>query len=167
MTLGIIITDNKVHLYWFDVHYVRNCFVHTQKIYIAALTSGSNKSRINTDVYFLIHSSYMPENKWQKCKGWDVNDFFRLKWNKIKLVEAILDLLAANQHSQSGQNIKDRTGLAVLKVSKSRKQFMVSSILSKKERKQFDLRYHSSWIFSFAFWENSGDHKLLSRFTDL
>ena len=87
MTLGIIITDNKVHLYWFDVHYVRNCFVHTQKIYIAALTSGSDKSRINTDVYFLIHSSYMPENKWKKWKGWDVNDFFRLKWNKIKLVE--------------------------------------------------------------------------------
>ena len=31
-----------------------------------------------------------------------------------------------------------------LKVSKSRKQFMVSWILPKNERKQFDLRYHSS-----------------------
>ena len=38
-----------------------------------------------------------------------------------------------------------------LKVSKSRKQFMVSSILPKNERKQFDLRYHSSKVELFRF----------------
>ena len=62
-----------------------------------------------------------------------------------------------------------------LKVSKSRKQFMVSSILPKNKRKQFDLRYHRSKVdfFLFIFWENWGDHKMsafgqmLSRFTDL
>ena len=37
-----------------------------------------------------------------------------------------------------------------IKVSKSRKQFMVSSILPKNERKQFDLRYHSSKVEFFV-----------------
>ena len=79
--IGIISTDYKVHLYWFDVHYASNCFVHTQKIYIAALTSGSDKSRINTDVYFLIHSSYRQENKWQKSRG--ISMIFPPKMEKI------------------------------------------------------------------------------------
>ena len=49
----------------------------------------------------------------------------------------------------------DSYGCSGVKVSKSRKQFMVSSILPKNKRKLFELR------------ENLGDHKLLSRFTDL
>ena len=45
--------------------------------------------------------------------------------------------------------------LILLKVSKSRKQFMVSWILPKNKRKQFDLKYHSSrkveFFHSFFF----------------
>ena len=63
-----------------------------------------------------------------------------------------------NHVFQSGLNFAN---LKWLKVSKSRKQFMVSWILPKNER-----RYHRSKV-SFFFWENPGDHKLLSRFTDL
>ena len=52
----------------------------------------------------------------------------------------------------------------LLKVSKSREQFMVSSILPKNERKQFDLRYHSRKVF----WENwEDDHKSLLKYTNL
>ena len=59
-----------------------------------------------------------------------------------------------------------------LKVSKSRKQFMVSSILPKNERKNEKNRPNTTMIirvqfFSFVFWENRGHYKLLSRFTDL
>ena len=49
-----------------------------------------------------------------------------------------------------------------LKVSKSRKQFMVSSILPKNDISDSILS-----AFRSFFWENWGDHKLLSRFTDL
>ena len=56
-----------------------------------------------------------------------------------------------------------------LKVSKSRKQIMLSSILPKKRTKKFYLRYHRSifFAFSFVFWENLGYRKLISRFSDL
>ena len=37
----------------------------------------------------------------------------------------------------------------ILKVSKSRKQLIVSSILPKNEQKQFDLRYHSTKADTF------------------
>ena len=58
-----------------------------------------------------------------------------------------------------------------LKVSKSRKQFMVSSILPKNERNSlswasFLLRISTSWV-SFFFWKNWGHHNLLSRLSEL
>ena len=39
-------------------------------------------------------------------------------------------------------------GITGLKVSKSQKQLMVSSILPKNERKQFDLRYHTGYLIA-------------------
>jgi hypothetical protein len=60
----------------------------------------------------------------------------------------------------------------ILKVSKSRKQIMMSSILPKNQQNKFNLRYHNTvrskfFVFSFVFWENWGYHKLLSKFSDL
>ena len=57
-----------------------------------------------------------------------------------------------------------------LKVSKSRKQTIVSLILPKNEQKKIDLRYHNnvrSFFFRSFFRKNLGYHKLLSRFSDL
>ena len=50
----------------------------------------------------------------------------------------------------------------VLKVSKSQKQFMVSSIWTKCTQDSI-----LSQCISFVFWENLGDHNLLSRLSDL
>ena len=64
-------------------------------------------------------------------------------------------------------------GTLLLKVSKSRKQCMVSSILPKNEQKNEKIDLLNSTMipkvefFLFVFWENRGRHKLLSRFTHL
>ena len=79
-------------------------------------------------------------------KKLDINDFFQKKWRK------------KNPGSRFGFTSK-------LKVSKSRKQFMVSWILIKSERKNSTTMIPQVKLFSFLFWENWGDHKLLSRFT--
>ena len=52
---------------------------------------------------------------------------------------------------------------AALKVSKSRKQIMMSLILQK--RSEAYSRYY--YTISFIFWKNPGLYNLLSRFTDL
>ena len=46
----------------------------------------------------------------------------------------------------------------------------MSSIFPKNERKQVDLRYHSTTvgrIILFVFWKNSGYQQALSKLTDL
>ena len=57
----------------------------------------------------------------------------------------------------------------ILKVSKSRKWFMMSLILPKNKRKNSTVLLWLLWpnCFLLVFWENWGNHKLLSIVTDL
>ena len=62
--------------------------------------------------------------------------------------------------------------LWMLKVSKSRMQFMVSSILPKNERNSLSWAFSlyeiwSGYWVSFVLWKNLEHQKLLSRFTEL
>ena len=57
----------------------------------------------------------------------------------------------------------------LVKVSKSQKRFMISSNLPKYKTKKFNFTrlIPQVELFSFVSWENWGNHKLLSKFTDL
>ena len=73
-----------------------------------------------------------------------------------------IDLFVASQENAKNSKKNDKVTKA-LKVRKSQKQFVVSSILSKNKQKSLSYIQDSD----FLLWKNWGHHNLLSRLSDL